>query len=361
VLGCCRDVFDPRAPDAHRDRALRAWVVVQQALALAPERAIQALGARRDPVALLRGLGLDGRLTSPELGRALQALARAGARLVPYPSPAYPWRLTRLRDAAPVLSVVGDVALLSAPSVTIVGARAATPYGRGVAHRLAADLARAGLVIVSGLAYGIDAAAHAGALAAGGTTIAVQACGPDRVYPARHRGLAARIAERGAWLCELPPGTPPRPAHFPLRNRLISGLARAVVVVEARERSGSLVTARHALDQGVDVFAVPGPITAAASAGANGLLRDGAAPALGADDILAAVGFAAVPDPERRRARLSAAQRRVVAALESAPASCDELACALGESPEALCVAITELELEGLVERDPGGRLHRVR
>ena len=185
----------------------------------------------------------------------------------------------------------GDVDALAAPSVAIVGSRAATAYGLDTAYQLARDLARAGVVVVSGLARGIDGAAHRGALEAGGRTVAVLACGPDRVYPASHRGLARRIERQGAVVSELPLGTHPLPAFFPLRNRLISGMASAVVIVEARERSGSLITAGHAANQGVDVFAVPGPITAPTSAGPNRLLRDGAYVALEAADVLRELGI----------------------------------------------------------------------
>ncbi len=218
--------------------------------------------------------------------RGARKLARIRARLLPFSSDAYPERLRRLVDAPPLLVVRGDPSVLRAPAVAIVGARAATHYGRTVARDLAATLARAGLVVVSGLAVGVDAAAHEGALEAGGLTVAFQACGPDRVYPAVHRRLADRIARAGAVVSELPPGTPPRSPHFPLRNRLISASSLAVVVVEARRRSGSLITARHAADQGVDVFAVPGPITAPTSQGPNRLIQDGAIPLLTPTDIL---------------------------------------------------------------------------
>ncbi|HEY5658096.1 MAG TPA: DNA-processing protein DprA [Myxococcota bacterium] len=352
--------LDAAAPGALSDPVLRAWIAVQIELALQPAAAVEALRASGDPRDALRRLRPDARPDPARVDRALRALAGVGARLLPYPSPAYPWRLSQLRDPAPVLSVIGDCAALRAPAVAIVGARAATVYGHAVAQRLAADLARAGLVIVSGLAHGIDAAAHEGALAAGGRTVAVQACGPDRVYPARHRALAARIAQQGALVSELPPGAPPRRAHFPLRNRLISGLCRALVVVEARERSGSLITVRHALDQGIDVFAVPGPITAATSAGPNRLLRDGAQPVLEAGDILDALGFDNPGTGDGARAPLPPRLQRIVQALQRAPAAEDELARALGCGSDALAPDLLELELEGRVRRDRDGRLRVV-
>jgi len=362
--------------DAHAAAALRAWLGVQRRLALRPAEAIAALRARPDPEPLLAGVG--GLACTPaDLERALRALRRSGARLVPWTSPAYPERLRRLEDAAPALAVRGDPGALQAPCVAVVGARAASAYGREMARRLAGELARAGVVVVSGLARGIDATAHGAALEAGGRTVAFQACGPDRVYPAAHRGLADRIAARGAVVSELPPGTPPLKAHFPLRNRLISGVSRAVVVVEARARSGSLVTARHALDQGIDVLAVPGPVTAPTSEGTNALLRDGAAPALEADDVLAAIGVAPappaaaaeVPAPEGSPAREAGPQRslaatpagRIVAALQEHPGTRDELGRRLGLDPGALAAALLPLELEGAVAEDRDGRLRAVR
>ena len=212
-------------------------------------------------------------------------------------------------------------------------------------------------MIVSGLAFGVDAAAHEAALAAGGRTVAIQACGLDRVYPAAHRGLAARIARSGAVATEFAIGVAPQRAFFPLRNRLISGLARALVVVEARERSGSLVTARHAADQGIDVFAVPGPITEPNHVGTNRLLRDGVAPLL--EHRGRAVG-ARVAVRAARRARaaaaLSARAREILDALRGEPASGDELARRLAVAPPELAPPLLELELAGSIARDRDGR-----
>jgi DNA processing protein len=353
-------VFDPSEGDVP---GLRPWIAFQQVLARSPQQAARALSAcDGDPVAALRRC----RLPPPhpdDVERALAALRRAGARLVPLCSPAYPWRLAQLPDPAPVLSVIGDLEALTDPSVAMVGARAASAYGLRVAHQLACELARAGLVIVSGLAHGIDAAAHAGALAAGGRTVAVQACGPDQVYPRAHRQLAGRIAASGALVSEFPPGTPPLRAHFPLRNRLISGLCQALIVVEARERSGSLISARLALSQGADVFVVPGPIDAATSLGSNRLLRDGAWPVLEAADVLEVLG-SSLPVPAARSAPPGSHDPPqagpIVAALERAPASRDELARVLGRIPESLALALLDLEIEGRVVRDRDGRFRLV-
>jgi len=285
---------------------------------------------------------------------------------VPWPSPLYPERLRRLADAPPLLWVRGRVESLSEPAVAIVGARAATAYGRAVARALAAALARAGLAVVSGLARGVDAEAHGGALEVEGVTVAVQGCGPDRVHPRAHATLAQRIAAKGAVASEFPPGTAPRAPHFPLRNRLISGLARAVIVVEARERSGSLGTARHAADQGVEVLAVPGPIDAPTSRGTNRLLRDGARPLLDVRDVLDALGIEArvapaAPGTGAASGSASEAARAVLACLADGPLDRDALARRLAKPPQALAAALLELELAGLVACDRDGRLRGVR
>jgi len=366
------DVLDP-VESGHRD-AVRTWLAVQRRLALRPAEAVAALRARPDPTPLLAGARRLGTCAEAdeEIDDALRALASSGARLVPYPSRAYPAALRRLSDAAPVLAVRGEVAALTAPCVAVVGARAATAYGREMARRLAAGLARAGVVVVSGLARGIDAVAHEAALDAGGWTVAFQACGPDRVYPAAHRRLADRIAAQGAVVSELPPGTPPLKAHFPLRNRLISGASRAVVVVEARVRSGSLVTARHALDQGLDVLAVPGPVTAPTSEGTNDLLRDGAAPALSVADVLGAIGVEVPREPEAPEPPSPTAARggaqpsdgdaaRIVAALHECACTRDELGRRVALTPGALAVALLPLELDGRIVEDRDGRLRVVR
>jgi DNA processing protein len=355
-------VLDPRDPAAAA--AVADWLALQRALALAPQAAVDALRASGwDPrAALARRPRATACVAAAPPQRAPALLARAGAVLVPYVSPVYPWRLARIADPAPVLSVIGDVTALSAPAVALVGSRAASSYGRRVTRNLSADLARAGLVIVSGLAHGIDAEAHRAALDAGGRTVAVQACGPDRVYPAAHRRLARDIAQAGAVVTELPPGAAPLRAHFPLRNRLISGLSRALVVVEARERSGSLITVGHALHQGIDVFAVPGPVDAPTSAVPNRLLRDGALPALDASDVLDALALAAEPAarPRSEPEAPSPAAAALLAVLARGPASRDELARAVRQPPGAIAGAVLDLELEGRIARDRDGRLRIV-
>ena len=213
--------------------------------------------------------------------------------LLPRSDPAFPPLLGAIHDppAQLFLRGAGDAALLARPSVAVVGARACSPYGQHVGRLLGRELAAAGAVVVSGLARGADGAAHRGALDAGGSTVAVLGCGIDRDYPASHHRLAAEIRATGLVLSEYEPGTEPAPWRFPARNRIIAGLALAVVIVEARARSGALITADFALDEGREVFAVPGEITSALSAGTNELIRLGAAPVTKPSDVLDVPSF----------------------------------------------------------------------
>ncbi|UCE86492.1 MAG: DNA-processing protein DprA, partial [Deltaproteobacteria bacterium] len=341
-------VLDPADPCQATRRVLRAWLAFHAVFVWYPCEARALIDRIPDPDEALRA---SRRAPPPHFdpGAALTALRRARAVAVPISSPAYPARLARLGDAPPVLFVRGSPAALASDAVALVGARAASAHGLAAARELARALVRAGLVVVSGLARGVDAASHQGALEAGGRTVAVQACGPDLVYPSRHRPLASRIAGSGAVVTELAPGTPPLPRHFPFRNRIISALARAVVVVEARERSGSLITARHALDQGAEVLAVPGPISVASCRGSNRLLRDGAAPVLDASDVLAALGLpppAASTTGEGRAKEDAPRHRSILLAIEREPASRDELARRLRLSPAECARVLVELELD---------------
>jgi DNA processing protein len=236
--------------------------------------------------------------------------------------------------------------------VAIVGARSCSAYGAQVAREVARQLAAAGVVVVSGLARGIDGEAHRGALDGSGLTVAVLGCGIDRDYPRSHADLARRIAEDGLVVSEYGPGVEPASWRFPARNRIVAGLSQATVVVEARERSGALITADFALELGRDVFAVPGEITAALSAGTNDLLRQGAAPLLFADDVLDALGLERAPPP--LPPSLSPAAGAVLAAAHDGPRGADELARAAGiESAEA-AAALVELELAGLLTASAG-------
>lgn len=341
-----------------QERQARDWLALQCAGALRPQQTLALLRRGLGPRAALARLPASARPSQRRLRAAERGLERAGARLLTFGSAGYPERLAVLEDAPPVLAVRGDASALGARAVAVVGSRAATAYGLAVAARLSADLARAGVVIVSGLAFGIDAAAHRAALEAGGRSVAVQACGLDHVYPAAHRRLAERIAAQGALLSEFAPGVRPLPAYFPLRNRLISGLAEALVVVEARERSGSLVTARHAAAQSVEVFAVPGSILEPGCAGSNGLLRDGAWPLLDASDVLRELAWPRAP--RARRAPDPAAPGgeagEILEVLRHAPASADALAQRLGRTPAQLAPALLELELAGCAACDRDGR-----
>ncbi len=268
---------------------------------------------------------------------------------------AYPRLLGHIPDPPTRLWVRGDAPLdvLDRPAVAIVGARACSGYGRSVARLLAAEAASGGAVVVSGMARGVDGEAHRGALAAGGTTVAVLGCGIDRDYPAAHAELAAAIvAAGGLVVSEYEPGVEPAPWRFPARNRIIAGLARATVGVEARERSGALITADFALEDGREVLAVPGEITSALSAGSNALLRMGATPATGPADVLEALGLdapraaAATPDDPVAAAVLTA-----VGAGAGTP---DELSRATGIGAGEIAAALALLELAGAVSVDEG-------
>ena len=241
--------------------------------------------------------------------------------------------------------------LLARPSVALVGARACSSYGRSVARTLGRELAAAGLVVVSGMARGIDGEAHRGALDTGGITVAVLGCGIDRDYPAAHRDLAGRIAERGLIVSEYEPGIEPAPWRFPARNRIIAGLCLATVVVEARERSGALITADFALEDGREVMAVPGEITSAVSAGSNALLRLGATPVTAAADVLEAYGIEIVARAAEAPGGLAG---RLIAHLAERPASIDELARASGGTPGEVAAALIELELAGRISEGDG-------
>jgi DNA processing protein len=254
-----------------------------------------------------------------------------------------------MRGSAP-LEIVGDRA------VAVVGARACSTYGAHVARVVARDLAAAGVVVVSGMARGVDGEAHRGALEAGGITVAVLGCGIDRDYPAAHATLARQICERGLVVSEYAPGVEPAPWRFPARNRIIAGLARAVVVVEARERSGALITADLALEEGREVFAVPGEITSSLSAGSNGLLRLGAHVLTAPADVLDVLGIA--PPPEIPEQELDPNARRVFEALRDAPASADELVQTTRLSADQVAPALSHLELAGLIAEGEG--LYRV-
>ncbi len=280
----------------------------------------------------------------------------------------YPTALAAIHDPPPTLWIKGHIEALRTPSVAIVGSRVASPYGLEVARRLAADLARRSVTVVSGMARGIDSAAHCGALEGGGATIAVFGCGANIIYPREHAALADRICERGVLVSEFPPGTPPVKSNFPRRNRIISGLALAVVVVEAAEGSGSLITADFALEQGRAVLAVPGNVLGGRNVGAHALLRDGAKLVECADDILEEIaipgfgirdsGFAPKESIKPNRASQDPVLRRMT---EGESYDLDELSEMSGLDRVRLLPRLLELELSGAVQRIEGGRFVRFR
>ena len=241
--------------------------------------------------------------------------------------------------------------LLAGLGVAIVGARGCTGYGGAVARTIGRELAATGLVVVSGLARGVDGEAHRGALEAGGATVAVLGCGIDRDYPAAHRELAARIACDGLLVSEYAPGVAPAPWRFPARNRIVAGLCRATIVVEARERSGALITADLALEEGRDVFAVPGEITSTLSAGSNALLKLGAIPLTRSEDVLEHLG---IEPTERQPPALGEVAATVLARMRDGSGTADELVRAAGLDPGAVAGALVELELAGVVAEADG-------
>lgn len=300
--------------------------------------------------------------------REIEALKAAGGRYLIWGDAEYPAALANIEDAPPALSLIGHAHLFERQAVAIVGARNASANGRRFARGIAAELGQAGLVVASGLARGIDAAAHEGALETG--TVAVVAGGVDVVYPKENRALHEAIAERGAILAEQPPGTTPQGRHFPYRNRIISGLALGTLVVEAAMRSGSLITARYALEQGREVFAVPGSPLDPRCRGTNDLIRQGAVLTESAADILGAIGgiggarlderrddsYAAPPPPD-----VPAADRRAITELLGhSPVPVDEIIRQCQLSPATVSAVLLELELAGRLERHPGNQVSTV-
>lgn len=346
------------------------------ALRLLVERVGSALGVFAASRAERSAIGLPG-----EVCRALAAADWAGAEadlrwagapgrsLLWFDDPLYPPQLAQIPDPPPLLFVAGDVALLGRPQLAVVGSRNPSPSGRELAREFASQLAEAGLVVTSGLAEGIDGAAHQGALEAG-RTVAVMGTGPDRVYPRCHAALAERIAREGALVSEFPTGTPPRAAHFPRRNRVVTGLSRGLLVVEAALRSGSLVSARLAGEQGREVFAVPGSIRNPLSRGCHALIRDGAKLVEQVEDVLEELGDwrplprpaaarQAAPGPEAGPESLGLDYLKLLNAMDCSPATLDQLALRSGLTPPVLSSMLLVLELQGAISALAGGRFAR--
>lgn len=359
-----------------------AWLTLQFLPGLGPGRiarllahwgrAEEILEHRAEAAARLPGLAriLDDdsalNVARDQARRELERIARQDISLISCVSGQYPWALREIADRPILLYVQGEVALLAQPMLAIIGARSASGYGLRTARRFAAAAAERGLAVVSGAAYGIDAAAHQGALQAGGKTVAVLGCGVDVAYPAAHRGLLRDIAQSGAVVSEFPLGTRPEAFRFPIRNRIISGLSRAVLVVEAGEKSGSLITARLALDQGREVLAIPGSIDSLKSSGAHWLIQQGATLIQRVEDVFEAMAWSvpagtndkAAPSPE---VPLAPEERQVLQALDAYPADIDRIAQQCGLALTALQPLLLALELQGLVRRLPGQLYERVR
>jgi DNA processing protein len=312
--------------------------------------------------------------------RELEAAAAAGARMIAWSEPEYPPLLARIEDAPPLITAIGHANLLGKRAVAVVGTRNASINGRKLAGEFAAAFGAAGLVVVSGLARGIDAAAHEGALASG--TVAVLAGGADVIYPQENAALYDEIAARGVLISEMAPGTVPQARHFPRRNRLISGIARGTVVIEAAPRSGSLITARLAAEQNREVFAVPGSPLDPRARGANQLIRQGAVLVETADDVIEVLdGLFKSPFEGARRSpmaeppvsgfvtdtpsggdesELSTAREILVASLGPAPVTVDEIIRRCQMSPAIVSTVLLELELAGRLERHPGNAVSLV-
>ncbi|MHB8928498.1 MAG: DNA-processing protein DprA [Bacillota bacterium] len=291
----------------------------------------------------------------------LERVAEAGGWALGLDGPDYPSLLRTITDPPPVLFGLGDPKALARTAAAMVGTRRATPYGLTVTRMIAGDVGRAGAVVVSGLAHGIDAAAHRAVVAAGGVTVAVLGSGLRHIYPRENRTLAERMIEAGAVVSEHTLGTAPLPGHFPARNRIISGLSKAVVVVESEERGGAMITADCALEQGREVLAVPGPITSRFSRGPHALIKEGAGVVTGADDVLEAIGF--VPagrsgtggGSRKAPPRFPGSEAELVfKALSVVPVGPDEIIRVTRLEAPAVAAALGALEVEGLIRRLPG-------
>ena len=382
------DLRPPSSPAA----ALAGWIRLEQTpgVGRATVRALIAEFGSPDPIFSAGYRALRAHLAAP-LARALceppseainrqvdltmEWLAQPGNRLLTLLDAAYPPALSHIPDPPPLLYLKGRPELLAAPSLAVVGSRNATLQGKANAEVFSQALSSAGLTIVSGLALGIDAAAHQGALGGVGSTVAVIGTGADTVYPARNHALAHRIAAEGCIVSEYALGTPPLSANFPRRNRIISGLCAGVLVVEAAAQSGSLITAQLAAAQGRDVFAIPGSIHSALAKGCHQLIKEGAKLVESAADVLdelrssplaamaaarGAVATAGAAPPREASPGLAGDAGGVLAAMGHEPVNGDTLARACAAAPGQLSVVLLELELAGRVERLPGGLFQRL-
>jgi DNA processing protein len=343
------------------------WVAFQQTPRLGPKH-IQALADAFDgdlESAWKASLGALAAVVGERVARSVEAtrttldfetivanVERLGQTVIPFTDDRYPTLLRETSAPPIVLYVEGELTAADERSVSVIGSRDSTPYGRDVARVLSTDLAQAGVTVVSGLARGIDAVAHDAAIAAGGRTIAVLGGGLDWIYPSEHRGLARRVTEHGALVSEYPPRTRPVRGNFPMRNRIMAGLSIGVVIVEARIKSGTLITANYAAHYNRDVFAVPGSVLSPASEGCHQLLKEGASLARNAADILAELDIASAAqatEPATETLALSGAEAVVYAALTADPQHIDDLSVAVELPIADAATALMMLELQGLV------------
>ncbi|MCR6631050.1 MAG: DNA-processing protein DprA [Magnetospirillum sp.] len=339
-------------------RLLERYRTAAAALAALPELAKR--GGRAKPIVVCPKAVAEAEM---------EAADKLGAAALAWCEPGYPRALAAIDDAPPILYACGNASLLGKSMVAMVGARNASVNGRNLARRMAADLGRAGLVVASGLARGIDTAAHEGALTTG--TVAVMAGGVDAIYPPENERLYQHILSMGCAVSEMPPGTQPQASHFPRRNRIVSGLALGVVVMEASLKSGSLITARLAAEQGREVFAVPGHPADPRASGPNDLIRHGAALTESANDVLAVLGdllrrplaegkreeFGAAPVVPPSESELARARTIVVESLGPSPVTVDLLIRECQLSASVVSLVLLELELAGRLERHPGNQV----
>ena len=365
------------------DRERTDWLRLMRSRRVGPAtfwRLMSEQGSIEAALAALPGIARDAGVEDYRLcpdgvvAAELRAGRAVGARLIASPEPDYPAALRDLDAPPPLIWVRGDIRLASRPAISVVGARNASSLGQRMAARLARDLGEGGFVVVSGLARGIDTVAHKAALEIG--TIAVCAGGLDVVYPPQNADLMAEIADRGLLISDQPMGLQPQARHFPARNLLVAALGRATAVIEAAAKSGSLITARAALDQGREVFAVPGHPFDARASGCNHLIRDGAQLLRGAADIFEALGHPAphpvvptgTPSPRPRPARApnpalrdaAALHGRILDRLGPSPLAEDQLIRDLGTDAGTLSPLLTDLELDGRIARQPGGLISRL-
>lgn len=346
------------------------WLALQRHFFYSPQLGLQLLNAFDTPQKIFevdrpsieKILGAKGKewheklaqTPWPQIEKEWDELQKNSARLIPWGHSDYPHLLQQINDPPVVLIAKGNTATLNErPWIAMVGARKATPYGRKMAYQIAKQLAEHQIGVVSGLAYGIDSCVHEGALAGGGITWGVMGTGIDQIYPASHRKLANALLATGGVLTEFPIGTEPKPHHFPQRNRIVSGMSLGVVVIEAAVDSGSLITARLALEQNREVFAVPGAVGHPNVQGTHQLIRDGAKLIEGAWDIVAELPqLQHASDPSET----ASSKEKVLGVLTKAPKSADQLAYEAGVSIEKILVELTTLECEGKIRRISGAK-----